>query len=79
MTSMGNEEVAVAAIKLGAVDYFVKSPETFANMPRFMRRALLPCECERGKKLTLCHLLIAGAGGLLLAVLVGGLVSRRRG
>ena len=77
MTSMGNEEVAVAAIKLGAVDYFVKSPETFANMPRFMRRALLPCECERGKKLTLCHLLIAGAVGLLLAVLVRGLVSRR--
>ena len=34
--------------------------------------------CECGKKLTLCHLIIAGAVGLLLAVLVGGLVSRRR-
>jgi len=34
--------------------------------------------CECGKKLTLCHLLIAGAIGLLLAVLVGGLVARRR-
>jgi len=36
------------------------------------------CGCECGKKLTLCHLLIAGAVGLLLAV-VGGRVSRRRG
>jgi len=35
--------------------------------------------CECGKNLTLCHLLIASAVGLLLAVLVRGLVSRRRG
>ena len=34
--------------------------------------------CECGKKLPLGHLLIAGAAGLLLAVLVGALVSRRR-
>ena len=34
--------------------------------------------CECGKKLTLCHLLIAGAVALLLAVLVRG-VARRRG
>ena len=41
MTSMGNEDVAVAAMKLGAVDYLVKSPETFANMPYIVKRALL--------------------------------------
>jgi hypothetical protein len=35
--------------------------------------------CECGKKIPLSHLLIAGAAGLLLAVLVGALVSRRRG
>jgi hypothetical protein len=34
--------------------------------------------CECGKKIPLNHLLIAGAVGLLLAALVGGLVSRRR-
>ncbi|MEI6071781.1 MAG: response regulator [Verrucomicrobiae bacterium] len=40
MTSMGNEEVAVAAMKAGAIDYVVKSPEAFANMPRSAQRAL---------------------------------------
>jgi len=41
MTSMGSEEIAVAAMKLGAADYLIKSPETFADMPRFLHRALL--------------------------------------
>ncbi|WP_054696561.1 response regulator [Syntrophomonas palmitatica] len=39
MTSHGNEELAVEAIKSGALDYVVKSPETFANMPNFLLRA----------------------------------------
>ncbi|MEN6348776.1 MAG: HD domain-containing phosphohydrolase [Syntrophomonas sp.] len=39
MTSHGNEELAVGAIKAGALDYIVKSPETFANMPDFVVRA----------------------------------------
>ena len=34
--------------------------------------------CECGKKIPLSHLLIAGAVGLLLSILVGALVSRRR-
>lgn len=38
MTSMGNEAVAVAAMKLGAQDYVVKSPEAFADMPRTAHR-----------------------------------------
>ena len=41
MTSMGSEAIAVGAMKLGAVDYLVKSPETFADIPRFLHRALL--------------------------------------
>jgi PAS domain S-box-containing protein len=40
MTSYGNEEIAVGAIKAGALDYVVKSPEAFSNMPRTIERAL---------------------------------------
>jgi len=40
MTSCGNEAVAVAAMKAGALDYLVKSPEAFADMPRTVRRVL---------------------------------------
>ena len=40
MTSSGNEKVAVAAMKAGALDYLVKSPETFANMPDTVRRIM---------------------------------------
>jgi len=40
MTSNGNEAVAVAALKAGALDYVVKSPETFASMPDSVLRVL---------------------------------------
>jgi PAS domain S-box-containing protein len=40
MTSYGNEQVAVEAIKSGALDYVVKSPEAFADMPHIVARAL---------------------------------------
>lgn len=40
MTSFGNEQVAVEAIKSGAIDYIVKSPETFVSLPRTVERAL---------------------------------------
>jgi len=40
MTSYGNEQVAVEAIKAGALDYVVKSAEAFATMPRTVDRAL---------------------------------------
>jgi len=40
MTGCGNESVAVSAMKSGAVDYVVKSPEAFADMPRTVRRVL---------------------------------------
>ena len=40
MTSYGNEQLAVKAIKAGALDYVVKSAEAFATMPRTVERAL---------------------------------------
>jgi PAS domain S-box-containing protein len=40
MTSHGNEAVAVDAMKVGAIDYVVKSPEMFADMPHVAERAL---------------------------------------
>jgi PAS domain S-box-containing protein len=40
MTSQGNEQVAVDAMKAGALDYVVKSVDTFREMPHLVRRAL---------------------------------------
>jgi PAS domain S-box-containing protein len=40
MTSFGDEEVAVRAIKSGALDYIVKSPEAFANIMHAVKRNL---------------------------------------
>lgn len=40
MTSHGDEQVAVAAIRRGALDYVVKSPQAFTEMPRTVERAL---------------------------------------
>ncbi len=40
MTSYGNEETAVKALKAGAIDYVVKSKEAFRDMPRRAQRAI---------------------------------------
>ncbi len=40
MTSHGDEEVAVEAMKAGALNYVVKSGETLANMPQIVEGAL---------------------------------------
>ena len=40
MTSHGDEQVAVEAIKAGALDYVVKSDVTIADMPHISKRAL---------------------------------------
>ena len=40
MTSYGNEKFAVEAIKLGALDYVVKSTETLNNMEYILNRSL---------------------------------------
>jgi PAS domain S-box-containing protein len=41
MTSHGSERVAVEAMKIGAQDYIVKSPEAFENLPRTVKYALI--------------------------------------
>ncbi len=40
MTSYGNERIAVEALKSGAVDYVVKSPESMLDMPHIAERAV---------------------------------------
>ncbi|NVN91029.1 MAG: EAL domain-containing protein [Desulfuromonadales bacterium] len=40
MTAHGNEEMAVTAMKAGALDYIVKSAEAFACLPQTVERAL---------------------------------------
>lgn len=40
MTSYGNEQVAVEAMKAGAMDYIVKSPEAFTAISRTLSHAL---------------------------------------
>ena len=40
MTAYGSEQMAVQALKAGALDYVVKSPEAFSAMPRAVERAL---------------------------------------
>ena len=40
MTSHGNEETAVQAMRAGALDYIVKSDTTFADMPHITERTL---------------------------------------
>ena len=50
MTSVGNEKVAVAAMKAGALDYLVKSPEAFADMPRSVQRVLREWDLLQARK-----------------------------
>lgn len=40
LTAFGNERAAVEAIKAGALDYIVKSPEMFADVAHLVQRAL---------------------------------------
>ncbi|NJL94515.1 MAG: PAS domain S-box protein [Anaerolineae bacterium] len=40
LTSHGNEQIAVDALKRGALDYVTKSASTFAEMPHIIQRAL---------------------------------------
>lgn len=40
MTSYGNERIAVEALKSGAVDYVVKSPESMLDMPHIAEKAI---------------------------------------
>jgi len=50
MTSYGNEQVAVEAIKAGALDYIVKSPEAFNGMAGTLERAMREWKLLQEKK-----------------------------
>ncbi len=50
LTSYGNEQTAVEAIKGGALDYLVKSPETFSGMGQTVERALREWRLLQEKK-----------------------------
>jgi len=50
MTSYGNEQVVVEAIKAGALDYIVKSPETFNSMAGTLERAMREWKLLQEKK-----------------------------
>ena len=50
MTSNGSEQVAADAIKRGALDYMVKSPDTFATIAAAVAGALREWELLQGKK-----------------------------
>lgn len=50
MTSHGDEATAVAALRAGALDYVVKSPESFASMPQSAARALREWEVRGERK-----------------------------
>jgi PAS domain S-box-containing protein len=50
MTSYGNEQVAVEAIKAGALEYVVKSPETFADMSHTIAHALQEWNLRQERK-----------------------------
>ncbi len=62
MTSSGNEAMAVAAMKAGALDYLVKSPEVFADMPRYVQRAMREWKLIEAQKRTAVELQIFRAG-----------------
>ncbi|MCC6873104.1 MAG: response regulator [Sandaracinaceae bacterium] len=51
MTSHGDEQAAVEAIKAGAIDYVVKSDVLFASMPRVVERARREFELASQKRL----------------------------
>jgi two-component system cell cycle sensor histidine kinase/response regulator CckA len=50
MTSQGNEQRAVSALKGGALDYVVKSPEMYRELPLIVERALRAARAERERE-----------------------------
>jgi PAS domain S-box-containing protein len=50
LTAFGNERTAVEAIKAGALDYVIKSPETFADVAHLVSRTLREWKNLRERK-----------------------------
>ena len=40
MSAMGDEKIAVEAIKLGVIDYFIKNVKSLSNLPRIVENSL---------------------------------------
>ena len=51
MANFGDEKTAVEAMKAGALDYVVKSPQAFAVMPRILSRAMERWQLLQERKL----------------------------
>ncbi|MBF0481356.1 MAG: response regulator [Desulfovibrionaceae bacterium] len=79
MTGRGSEQTAVEAMKAGAMDYFVKSPDSVSEMPRAAERVLREWEQAKALKQTEDslgrELLTNSAIAALSGALVGGRIS----
>jgi PAS domain S-box-containing protein len=84
MTGFGDQRVAVAAMRRGALDYVVKSESAFADLPRLAERALrewalrgAKARAEAALRASEAHFRSLIENGLdLIAVLDAGLVLR---
>jgi len=76
MTSYGNERIAVEALKSGAVDYVVKSPESLLDMPHLAVRALEQWEARAERVRMQRDLLESESQFRLLAENASDMISR---
>lgn len=76
MTSYGNERIAVEALKSGAVDYVVKSPESMLDMPHLAEKAIEQWTARAERIRMQKALLESEAQFRLLAENAGDMISR---
>lgn len=76
MTSYGNERIAVEALKSGAVDYVVKSPESMLDMPHIAERAIEQWEARAERARMQKALLESEAQFRLLAENASDMIAR---
>jgi len=76
MTSYGNERIAVEALKSGAVDYVVKSPESMLDMPHIAGRAIEQWEARAERARMQKALLESEAQFRLLAENASDMIAR---
>jgi len=76
MTSYGNERIAVEALRSGALDYVVKSPESMLDMPHFAERAIEQWQARAERAHMQKALLDSEAQFRLLAENASDMISR---
>lgn len=76
MTSYGNERIAVEALKSGALDYVVKSPESMLDMPHLAERAIQQWEARTERVRMQKALLESESQFRLLAENASDMISR---